>query len=160
MRARNRSGLTRPNRGAAAWPVALLTMLCACGSSTQAPAPSTAPTSYSIRKANLYAAIPNDICRSRNAAFLNELVQRVSAALPPGTSSFDFVDFQAVVPKNGKAASAVVQFRTSGPDGTPVTMYAAGSFDPKTCVVGPMTGGVGQGPQDPQATVTFKEQEI
>ncbi|EHJ59402.1 hypothetical protein NSU_3734 [Novosphingobium pentaromativorans US6-1] len=157
MRTRNRSGSICRRSGAMAWSLALLAMLTACGSAEKASQPDPMPTSYTIRKADLYAASPADICRAKDAAFLNALVQRVSAALPPGTSSFDFVDFRADVPANGKAASAQLRFRTSGPDGAEVTMYASGPFNPQTCVVGPMTGGIGQGPDDPNAAVSFNE---
>lgn len=157
MRSRNRSGNIGAFLGANAWSVAVLVMLTACGSAEEARQPDAKPTGYTILKADLYAASPADICRARDAAFLNALVQRVSAALPPGTSSFDFVEFRADVPANGKAASALLRFRTNGTDGAAVTMYAVAPFDPQTCAVGPISGGVGQGPDDPGASVTFRE---
>lgn len=128
--------------------------LSGCGGSEPVPAPSETPTSYYLRKADLYREVPNDICRTKDAAFLQDLVQRVSAALPAGTQSFDFEDFNAHSAFDGKGMEAVLRFR-AGDAGDAVMMYAVGPFDPSTCHVGRMKGGVGADPHDPRSTVTF-----
>ncbi|WP_067739133.1 hypothetical protein [Novosphingobium naphthalenivorans] len=129
-------------------------MLAGCGGQ-QDQAPPQTPASYHIGKADLARATPNDICRARDAAFLRNLLLRVTAALPPGTQGFDFADFDARDMAGGKGMEAVLRFHSAGPDGHAQMMYAAGPFDPATCTVGPMAGGTGGGPHAAGAAETF-----
>lgn len=130
-------------------------LLAGCGGEP-APAPSETPTTYYFRKADLYRDIPSDICRTKDPAFLQNLVQRVSAALPPGTASFDFEDFNAHAALDGKGMEALLRFRTTSPKGESETMYAVGPFDPSNCHIGPMQGGVGADPHGAGSAATFE----
>ncbi|MCT2398374.1 hypothetical protein [Novosphingobium mangrovi (ex Huang et al. 2023)] len=138
------------------WRIAVAAlMLAGCGKQADSP-PSAPPTSYLIRKADLYRTEPGDICRTRDSTFLQNLILRISAALPPGSTGFDFEDFDArAVADDGKGMEAVLRFRSSAPDGHAQMMYAAGPFDPATCTVGPMTGGIGTDPHAAAAMQTF-----
>lgn len=137
-----------------AWVVTAALALAGCSGQADGPA-AQQPTRYHIDKADLYRPTPKDICRFRDAAFLQHLILRVTAALPPGSTGFDFQDFDARKAPGGKGMEAVLRFTSSDADGPAQTMYAAGPFDPATCAVGPMTGGVGSDPHGPDARETF-----
>ncbi|MEJ2408764.1 MAG: hypothetical protein P8Y58_09205 [Novosphingobium sp.] len=129
--------------------------LAGCGAPADDPAPGP-PESYHIDKPDLYRAAPHDICRFRDAAFLRNLILRVTAALPPGTRGFDFTAFDAREIPDTKSMEAILRFRASGSDGQARMMYATGPFDPATCAVGAMTGGTGSEPHAPDAKETFR----
>ncbi|MCJ2188092.1 hypothetical protein [Novosphingobium beihaiensis] len=135
---------------------ALMLAGCSAGQDTE---PASPPASFHIDKASLYRAEPDDICRFKDTAFLQRLTLRVTAALPPGTRGFDFVDFDAHTAPEGQGMEAVLRFRSSSADGQARMMYAAGPFDPATCAIGQMTGGTGAGPHAPDAVETFRVAE-
>lgn len=126
-----------------------------CGSANDAPAPAASPTGYFIGKADLSGAQPRDICTARNPAFLRDLLLRVTAALPPGTSGFAFEDFGAQPIPGKQGMTAVLHFRAASPGGSAQPMFAAGPFDPESCIVGVMHGGAGSGPDDPALSRPF-----
>ncbi|MCP2016856.1 hypothetical protein [Qipengyuania citrea] len=86
------------------------------------------PTSYVIRAADLWREDPGDICRTRDAAFLDALLDRVRDRLPVDQAgNLEFVDF--TVPRDQLAL-----LRVRRGDGT--MMVAGGAFDGETCTVG------------------------
>ncbi len=123
-------------RGFAA--LALLGALGACGSDP-APSPQPTPTSYAITAQDLRGSEVRDICRARDAAFLNTLVLRVAALLPPGSASFAFDTFD--VEKGDAGKQAVIRFRAALPGGEVQGFTASGNFDAPTCHVGPLSAG-------------------
>lgn len=145
--------LIRMHRSRRLWSAIVIAGISACSSGE----PVAEPTSYTIEKADLTAAEPGDICRTKDAAFLRNLLLRITGALPPGTSSFEFVAFNVPSMPEGKGMQATVRFRAAPPGGKPKTMYAAGAFDPKDCRVGRLIGGPGEGSDDPDAKTTFEE---
>lgn len=133
--------------------------LSACGPNQPVPEPSTEPTSYHIESADLAAAEPGDICRSRDAAFLRNLLLRVTAILPAGTSAFEFVSFDVEDDSEGDGKLATVRFLATLPGGKPQEMYATGAFETPGCAVGPLVSGVGSGGPVDRQTATFREME-
>ncbi|MCJ2183968.1 hypothetical protein MTR62_14875 [Novosphingobium sp. 1949] len=132
-----------------------LLALSACGSS-KAPPPAPKPTGYRIAQRDLLLPEPRDVCRTQEAAFLRDLLLRVSQALPVGTRDFAFEDF---VPDKSPEGTprALVRFRAATGSGKARLMYASGAFDASRCTVGPLTGGIGQGPEDPERSEPFAE---
>lgn len=128
--------------------------LSACGN--QAATPTVAPDTYYIGKSDLYRDPPVDICRAKNNAFLSGLIERVTGALPPDTTWADLEDFNAHSAFDGKGMEAVLRFRATIGGGPPVLMSVAGRFDPATCRVGALAGGVGANPHDPQTVATLQ----
>lgn len=129
--------------------------LAGCGGKDNG-APARAPSTYHIGKADLARIVPNDICQAQDAAFLRNLLLRVTAALPPGTQGFTFEDFD-VRDLHGEAGKqAILRFSSAAADGHPQMMFAAGPFNPASCTVGPMTGGTGSGPDAADAMQTFQ----
>lgn len=123
-----------------------LACLAGCGGSTDTAANSTvtaqAPTSYTIRKADLNRPDPNDICRSRDADFLPNLTARVTRALPPSIGApFAFEDFSVTDGHDGKGREAVLRFRAAGE-----LRYAIGDFDAGSCAITKIRAGVGPSP--------------
>ncbi|KHK87760.1 hypothetical protein, partial [Novosphingobium malaysiense] len=112
-------------------------LVTACGGSSE---PAAEPTSYHIQKEALYASTTTDICRAKDAAFLRNLLLRVSSVLPEGTSGFDFVDFDVTGMSEDENARAVIRFRAVPSGEQPEAMYAVGSFRPEDCIIGPLQG--------------------
>ncbi|MCJ2179343.1 hypothetical protein [Novosphingobium album (ex Hu et al. 2023)] len=136
------------------WTALAVLLVAGCGGPDDS-APAQPPAGFHIGKADLTRAAPNDICQSRDAAFLRNLILRVTSALPPGTQGFDFEDFNVAKVQEGEAMEAVLRFKSTGADGHPQMMYAFGPFDPATCAIGPMTGGAGTTPHAAGAMETF-----
>lgn len=116
-------------------------VLSACTPNQQDPTPGAEPTSYHIESADLAAAEPGDICRSRDAAFLRNLLLRVTAILPAGTSAFEFVSFDVEDDPEDDGSLATVRFRATLPGEKPEEMVATGAFDAPSCAVGPLASG-------------------
>lgn len=72
----------------------------------------------------------------KDAAFLRNLLLRVSKVSPEGTSGFEFVRFDASGPYEGRGMMAMIRFRAKLPGEAVQTMRGTASFDPKTCEVG------------------------
>lgn len=118
-----------------------------------------APKSYFVREADLYRDPPGDICRAKDAAFLTDLIARVTDALPSGTSWTALEDFNAHGAFHGKGMEAVLRFRATIGGGAPVLMSLSGPFDAPTCQVGALAGGVGADPHDPRTIITLRVPE-
>lgn len=146
-------------RGLSAVALAVALAGCGDGPGNQAGAEGAPPQGYYIRKADLYRESPNDICRAKDAGFLEALISRSTGALPEGTVWADLEDFNARTAATGKGMEAVVRFRARVDNAQPVMMFATGPFDPATCTVGRLTGGVGSDPGDPRSQTIFEEQE-
>lgn len=115
------------------------------GCTPDAPDPAPTPTTYAIAKADLTAAAPRDICRTRDAAFLRNVLLKISAALPPGSSGFDFTDFSVAESGADGKRTATVRFRIALPDKPAQTLHAVASFDPETCATGEWAVDPGEG---------------
>ncbi|TYC85479.1 hypothetical protein [Novosphingobium sp. BW1] len=119
--------------------------LCAC--SSQAPEPAPTPTTYDIDKADLSAPEPGDICRTRNAAFLRDVLLQISAVLPSGSRGLDFRKFRVDQADNKGLWTATVGFQVGLPGEPAQAMHAVASFDPEDCTTGEWSvrdGGTGE----------------
>lgn len=137
-------------------------MLSACGEvpdngAGQSTASDEKPKGYYIRKVDLYQESPNDICRAKDKEFLEKLIGRITAVLPHDTAWADFVDFNATEAFDRNGMEAVLRFRAKSESPTPAMLFAVGKFDPASCVVGPLRGGIGAGPYDDRSEIIFKE---
>ena len=130
--------------------VAGLFLLAACGSAPEEEAPVAKPTGYYVRQVDLYQDPPHDVCRTLDREFILELLSRAMQALPvEAAGSQRFEDFDAPSGFDGKGDKAVLRFTAR--HGTETVMFSAtGSFDRKSCAVGPMAVGIGAYPFDPQ----------
>ncbi|MED5543765.1 MAG: hypothetical protein VYD90_00790 [Pseudomonadota bacterium] len=108
--------------------------LCAC--SPDAPEPAPTPTTYAIDKADLSAPEPADICRTRNAAFLRDVLLQISAVLPPGSRGLDFRQFRVDEADDKGTWTATVGFQVALPGEPAQAMRAVASFDPEDCTTG------------------------
>lgn len=105
-----------------------------------------APTSYYIRAVDLYRSIPNDICRTRDPAFIADLVARITRALPPGMqSSFAFEDFNVTDGYRGTGKEAILRFRVQAGKVRQLR-YVVGDFAPETCALSRVRMGIGPSP--------------
>lgn len=127
---RTRNGLAAARAGA----LLMAGTLSACSPDAAQPEPTH--TTYDIGAADLTATEPNDICRTRHPAFLRDLLLRISAGLPPGSSGFEFIHFTVDKPKLNGEWAAMVRFRAALP-GEPVqTMRTVAPFNPEDCTTG------------------------
>jgi hypothetical protein len=142
------------------WALAMAIALAGCGdvSENAVGADDAPPQGYYVGKADLYRERANDLCRAKDAAFLEKLVSRATGSLPDGVTWTDLEDFNGRTAASGKGMEAVLRFHARVKGADPVMMYASGPFDPATCTVGQMTGGIGSDPGDPRNTTTFEEQ--
>lgn len=106
------------------------------GCSPDAREPKSMPTTYDIEKADLTAAEPKDICRTRHPTFLRDLLLQISNGLPPGSNGFEFRDLKVGRKKLGGKWVASVRFLITLPGKPAHTMLAIASFDPKNCETG------------------------
>jgi hypothetical protein len=140
--------------------LAMAIMLAGCGEVEPEPQESAAaPTSYFIRKVDLYRTTPNDICRAQDGEFLANLMGRIGKLLPADYGGLATIeDFNVGSAFDGKGQSAVLRFHASKAGEPDVMMSAVGKFDPKGCNVGPIT--VRQGPAGdyPAAKLIASEQ--
>lgn len=120
----------------------------------------SAPSSYNFRKVDLYRSPAADICRSRDASFLETIASRARAALPPSSyASFAFEDFTVTDGYEGKKREAILRFRADPKGRGTVLMYAVGDFDAATCGVRNMRVGVGAYPSRETRSTEVKAPE-
>ena len=134
--------------------IGLAVLVVGCGE--QPAAEVEAPTTYYVQKADLNREEPDDICRSKDAEYLQKIISRIVRALPEGTEWGDFEDFNATPSIKGDGMDAVVRFEARTDNADLVKMFAIGPFDPTNCDIVSMRGGVGSDPHDPRAQTTFE----
>lgn len=99
----------------------------------EAPEP---PSTYYIRKVDIYREVPRDFCQRANDEFLTDLVRRVTSELPVDlVPTFRFEDFDVTDPDAQGQRTAILRFRVEKADGTTPMMVAGGPFIAEGCKI-------------------------